>query len=57
MIQNRQCRALALDARNVVVSTKSGEKIHHGSQGVSFIEPTGQIIRTRTNYIYTIEGM
>ena len=28
MIQNRQCRALSLDARNVAIWTKSGEKIY-----------------------------
>ena len=28
MIQNRQCRALSLGARNVAIKTKSGEKIY-----------------------------
>ena len=30
MIQNRQCRALSLDARNVAIWTKSGKTIYHG---------------------------
>ena len=34
MIQNRQCRALSLDARNVAIWTKSGEKIYHGLRAV-----------------------
>ena len=34
MIQNRQCRAFALDARNVAIWTKSGEKIYPGSPAV-----------------------
>ena len=34
MIQNRLCRALSLDARNVVIWTKSGEKIYHGLPAV-----------------------
>ena len=34
MVQNRQCRALALDARNAAIWTKSGEKIYHGTRPV-----------------------
>ena len=30
LIQNRQCRALALHARNVAIWTMSREKIYHG---------------------------
>ena len=31
MIQNGQRRALALDARNVAIEMKSGQKIYHGN--------------------------
>ena len=34
MIQNRQCRALSLDARNVAIWYKSGENIYHGLRAV-----------------------
>ena len=34
LIQNRQCRALALHARNVAIWTKSREKIYHGLRAV-----------------------
>ena len=34
MIQNRQCRAFLLDARNVAIWTKLGEKIYHGLRAV-----------------------
>ena len=34
LIQNRQCRAVALHARNVAIWTKSGEKIYHGLRAI-----------------------
>ena len=52
LIQNRQCRALALHARNVAIWTKSREKIyikksnavHHLSFGVEFTGDTSVLI-------------